>query len=71
MSEQGRAEAAKWCYDCLCACPGNANNPGLASLAGPGGWLARVIGGQPAGTEAPSEGAATGPRSSGFPLSDL
>lgn len=40
---------------------------GLASPAGPA-WEA---GGKPAGREAPSEGAATGPWSSGFPLSDL
>lgn len=40
---------------------------GLASTAGP----ARVAGGKPAGREAPSEGAAAGPWSGGFPLSDL
>ena len=39
----------------------------LASTAGPA-WVA---GGKPAGREAPTEGAAAGPWSSGFPLSDL
>lgn len=35
------------------------------------GWPRVGAGGKPAGREAPSEGAATGPWSSGFPLSDL
>lgn len=46
---------------------GLACTAGLASTTG----LARVAGGKPAGREAPSEAAATGPWSGGFPLSDL
>ena len=66
MSEKGSIEAASGIRTASVRALEMQTALGLASLG-----LARVTGGKPAGREAPSEGAAAGPWSSGFPLSDL
>lgn len=66
--KKGRAEAAKWCWDCLCACPGNANSSQLGFQGWPGGLAQSLLEGKPQLREQPQDPAAVASPSLTFSL---